>query len=362
MANNMKISVKIVNLKENSFKKFLAHFPTSDQNKEIEIHTHINSLYSQKFETDDISISWMNENVGSKSISILYEDGNHFMPEVIITIDASSNIPSQYLKKLSSHLTEIDENIVLFGTYVEENYENIGAFIYGKNNFEDSEDLYPEVDLTKMFEDEEYNNEVFEKLIEHRDSLYEGYQERLKEEEEDADASNASIGDLEMELYFWDDSVVTQHQGKEFMSFVADLIKGNLKRTINKHSKIGMTADGFPIYFEENTLKLRLDLFKNFENNKAIQTFITIGTKLPKNNTVKWNAIEDWGLINNDIIDFANDFYLLINDINDGACEKLAQIKWQVFNSMTNKSDDYEVNIYIDKKTKAMSVESSIGY
>ncbi len=48
-----------------------------------------------------------------------------------------------------------------------------------------------------MLEDEVYNNDLFEKLIEHRDSLYEGYQEILKEEEEDQDANAAIESKLE---------------------------------------------------------------------------------------------------------------------------------------------------------------------
>jgi len=44
--------------------EILSAFRTSSQNKEIEIHSNIYSLYSQTFEADDLSTSWMNENVG----------------------------------------------------------------------------------------------------------------------------------------------------------------------------------------------------------------------------------------------------------------------------------------------------------
>lgn len=362
MANIMTSNVCIKNLKETSFKKIVELFELSNSSKEIKTHIHLNKLFNENFSEDEMSISWMNENVGCKNLNITFLDSDKFSTEINFTIESASNLPEPYLKKLINYLTSIDDSIVIIGTYIEEDYDNVGAFIYAKEDYEDTEDLYPEVDIERM-SDEEYRNETFQNIIENRDSLYEGYQERLREQEEDEDASNAVTGDLEIELYFWDNTIVTEHEGKTFISFVADLTKASFNRVINKHSKIGMTANLFPMYFEENTLKLNLELFKNFEKNKAIQSFITIGTKLPEENrAVNWISADSWGIENNHIIEFAKDFYLLINEINDGGCEKLAQIRWQVINSFTNKSDDYEVNIYIDTKTKEIRAESSIGY
>lgn len=129
-----------------------------------------------------------------------------------------------------------------------------------------------------------------------------------------------------------------------------------------------MTKDTFPIYFENSTLKLRMSFFEKFEDRKAIQAFLTLGTKLSTDGTVNWNPIKDWGLPDNEnawefaqITELAKDFYLLINIINDSYCEKLAQIRWQVYNSITDNKDDYKINIYINPTTKDIRVEVTIG-
>jgi hypothetical protein len=161
---------------------------------------------------------------------------------------------------------------------------------------------------------------------------------------------------------------VTDNQDKEFDSFIADMIQISIDKVLKKHTNLGMARDTFPIYFENSTLKLRMSFFDKFEDRKAIQAFLTLGTELPTNRSVNWNPIKDWGLPNDEnaweftqIVELAKDFYLLINEINDGEREKLAQISWQVDNSITNKNDDYRINIYINPKTKDIRVDSTIG-
>jgi hypothetical protein len=76
-------------------------------------------------------------------------------------------------------LNEVDKNIVAYGTYEDEGYSPVGAFVYGYD-YDDIED-YDEVDSNLMWEDDDYNEEVYDGLHSLRDSLYESYCEVINE-------------------------------------------------------------------------------------------------------------------------------------------------------------------------------------
>ena len=80
-------------------------------------------------------------------------------------------------------MNEFDKDIVAYGTYEDESYSPIGAFVYGFD-YDDIED-YDEVDGQRMWDDDDYKDDIMDKLHDHRDSLYEGYLEVKKEREED---------------------------------------------------------------------------------------------------------------------------------------------------------------------------------
>jgi hypothetical protein len=72
---------------------------------------------------------------------------------------------------------------VAYGTYEDEGYSPVGAFVYGYD-YDDIED-YDEVDSERMWEDDDYNEEIYSELYSLRDGLYESYLEVKKEREED---------------------------------------------------------------------------------------------------------------------------------------------------------------------------------
>jgi hypothetical protein len=69
---------------------------------------------------------------------------------------------------------------VVYGTYEDDGYDPIGAFVYAVG-YDDIED-YDEVETDKMFQDDDYMEEIYDGLYELRDSLYEGYLEVKNEE------------------------------------------------------------------------------------------------------------------------------------------------------------------------------------
>lgn len=180
MANTMTTYVKIVNLNEETFNKVKELFETEGENSSIvNLTNHFNGLFDWEYdETDYNQREWMDENIGSKWISVEY-NGSEYSPEVDLIIESKWSVPTEYIQKVVEFLNKTDKDIVAYGTYEDEGYSPIGAFVFGYD-YDDIED-YDEVDGERMWNDDDYNEEIYERLYSHRDSLYEAYLEVKKE-------------------------------------------------------------------------------------------------------------------------------------------------------------------------------------
>ena len=185
--------VKIINLNKESHEKLVDLFQTKGEtfDEREDLTPHINKLYDKDFnDTDNFyGVDFMNENIGSKWLRIEFGvwSTKNFVEqteEVDLILESAWNVPTKYLEQLTSVLTEVNKDIVVYGTYEDEMYEPIGAFVYAYD-YDDIEDLDEEVEINDMIEDEEYRYEVMNDLYEHRDSLLEAYLEIKKEREED---------------------------------------------------------------------------------------------------------------------------------------------------------------------------------
>ena len=181
MANIMTTYVKIVNLNEETFGKVKELFETEgENNSDVKMMEHFNKLFGTEFNdsNDFMDRQWMDENIGSKWIRVEFGDVE-YTPEVDLIIESAWNVPTEYLQKVVEVLNEVDKDIVAYGTYEDEGYSPVGAFVYGYD-YDDIED-YDEVDSERMWEDDDYNEEMYNGLYELRDSLYEGYREVINE-------------------------------------------------------------------------------------------------------------------------------------------------------------------------------------
>ena len=184
MANTMTTYVKIVNLNEETFNKVKELFETEGENSSIvNLTNHFNGLFDWEYdETDYNQREWMDENIGSKWISVEF-NGSEYSSEVDLIIESKWSVPTEYIQKVVEFLNKTDRDIVAYGTYEDEGYSPIGAFVFGYD-YDDIED-YDEVDGERMWNDDDYNEEIYDGLYSHRDSLYEAYLEVKKEREED---------------------------------------------------------------------------------------------------------------------------------------------------------------------------------
>lgn len=154
----------------------------------------INRLYGKDY-TWDINLSkeeneeaentwpeyqWLGDNIGSKWIYSEYDhdDDTEFTHLILTT---AWSVPQGFLKKLSEVLSDIKEDCYIMGTYEDESYDPMGAFLYAKD-FDDIEDLDEEIDEDKIWEDDFYTEDLREKTSKLQYEIEEAYLEFLNEE------------------------------------------------------------------------------------------------------------------------------------------------------------------------------------
>ena len=195
MANVMTTYVKIKNLDEETHKKLVDLYQTeSDSFTDKDLLPHFNKLYDRNFnDTDNFyGIAFMTDNVGSKWLNIEFgcwstEEFKQYSDTVDLVLESAWNVPTLYLEQLTAVLTEINKDVVLYGTYEDESWEPMGAFVYAYE-YDDIEDYDEEVEVEDMLQDEDYRYEVMNDLREHRDAMYEAYLEVKAEREEEDDS------------------------------------------------------------------------------------------------------------------------------------------------------------------------------
>lgn len=184
MANTMTTYVKVSNLNPETHKKFTEIFSVTEDDSFVNILDNLTKMFGVNPNESKITREWMIENTGSKSLEIqVFNDSmdGKFSEDINLIINSAWNVPTKYIQKLVEILNAIDKNVVAYGTYEDESYSPVGAFVYGYD-YDDIED-YDEFDNEQMFDDD-YLENFYEELYSHRDSLYEGYLEVKKEREE----------------------------------------------------------------------------------------------------------------------------------------------------------------------------------
>ena len=171
MANIVSTTLHIKNTNE-EITSFLSEV-ISDSGHYDEIKL-VNLLFETEF-VDYIEYDWCSDNLGSKSLHIddihVFESGS-----IQIRLETSWQSPYGLLKKLGEQVNTIHSDSYVIGTYTDESYEPMGAFVFS-NGFEMMEDLDIEIDFDEMFENEEYEYEIYNELEKLEKELDEYYKE-----------------------------------------------------------------------------------------------------------------------------------------------------------------------------------------
>jgi len=191
MANEMSTFVKVVNGNKEVADRLNEILKPAEGDYEANSVSILNAMlgtnysYNGTKENWDREVDWptqeiYDEYIGPKWMFVEY-DHDDDPADSHIVIRSAWYVPSEFLKKLSEELCKIKEDCYIKGTYEDESYDPMGAFLYA-NDWEDIEDLDEEIDFDKMWDDEDgYRDEVWDMVNELENSIEEAYLEYLED-------------------------------------------------------------------------------------------------------------------------------------------------------------------------------------
>ena len=172
MANEMTSFLTIKNGDENVAKRLQEIF-TPREDGEVNAVTILNRVlgtnysYSNEKEDWNRETDWPDNDIWEKCIGPkwLYVEYDHDDdPESAhIVLRSAWSVPTEFLSFLAEDLASIKEDCYIMGTYEDETYDPMGAFVYAKG-FDDIEDYDDEIDFDRMWDDDEYRDELWEEV------------------------------------------------------------------------------------------------------------------------------------------------------------------------------------------------------
>lgn len=193
MANEMSTYVRVSNGNQKVAERLKELFTPAEGKYEVTAIDVLNRMlgtnysYREDREGWDREVDWPTNEIwdsyiGPKWMFVDYDHSDE-PEESHIMIRSAWSVPTEFLEKLAEELYTIKEDCYISGTYEDESYDPMGAFIYAKD-WDDLEDLDEEIDYDRIWEDDEYREELQYATNDLRDSLEESYLEHLKEENE----------------------------------------------------------------------------------------------------------------------------------------------------------------------------------
>tara|TARA_B100001996_G_C18440864_1_gene508367 strand:+ start:148 stop:693 length:546 start_codon:yes stop_codon:yes gene_type:complete len=181
MANSMYTWVSVDNLTNKSKKELIELLSPESGSSSLDATTFSNRYFVGKEPTENYDLySFRIDEYGAKWWYV--NDVDNFIDnDISFTIESAWSVPQELLKKLRNWLIEESPDVVIRGTYEDESYEPIGAFIYAKD-YDDIEDCDIDINHDKLFEDDEYRESIDEERINLSDTLFESYNTTKKED------------------------------------------------------------------------------------------------------------------------------------------------------------------------------------
>ena len=192
MANEMSTYVRIANADEKVLNKLNKLLVPEEGQYEVNAVEILNRMLGTSYsyndrpdwnrETDWPTQDIWDSHIGPKWMFIDYDYSDE--PEDCgFTIRSAWYVPNEFLEKLAKELYSIKEDCYIYGTYEDESYDPMGAFLYAKD-WDDIEDLDEVIDYDKIWEDDDYREELQYANNDLCDSILDAYTEYLKDKEE----------------------------------------------------------------------------------------------------------------------------------------------------------------------------------
>ena len=294
MANEMRTFVKVLSNKKQVSNKLQELFRCRQGNNEVDALDIINYIngtdYSFSDETskedwdkevDFPTTNTWNELIGSKWLYVEYVHDN--LPKNCnIVIRSANSVPIPFLKTLHNILLEIDNKIIIKGTYEDETYDPSGAFIYAGTNYHNMEDLDEIYNQEKALEDDFYNEKWQDKLFKLEQNLVDAFQETktimssnnllpivVKINNDNIDKYYLKISNLLIENKI---NYIKTNKTKYWSSYVfdcekADITLKSLKKLIKKNIS---TAEFYEDFFAIEVIKSTSLKVQPSEENAAL--------------------------------------------------------------------------------------------
>ena len=179
MANHMETYVRITNGDINVATKLKEIFTPDEGEYEVYSSELVKRIYDNVPEDDDIDYAWSISNVGAKWMYSEFEYDDD-CGSIHLMLTSAWSVPQQFLEQLAKVLYTIKEDCYISGNYEDEGFDPIGAFVYA-NGYDDIEDLDVDIDYDKIWDDDTYRDELYEKNYQLQNGLEECYIDYLKD-------------------------------------------------------------------------------------------------------------------------------------------------------------------------------------
>lgn len=192
MANEMRTFIYVVNGSKEIADRLNKIFKPTEGDHEANAVSILNAMlgtnYSYKNKKGwNKELDWPTQEIWDQYIGPkwMYCDYDHDNDPInsLIVLRSAWSLPTKFLEKLAKELYEIKDDCYIKGTYEDESYDPIGAFLYAKG-FEDIEDYDNEIDFDKMWDDDDYRDEIWKEVKQLMTDMEDRYLEDKKENPE----------------------------------------------------------------------------------------------------------------------------------------------------------------------------------
>jgi len=179
MANHVTTVVLLRNKNQQVDEFIQSHTREGQYGLEIDGNKLYNTLFDTDFDEENLPTRvWMIDNLGSKWIEFDYMDEEHF------NMTSAWDCPFKLIEKLTEKLLELCPELIVVGTFEDESYDPSGGFLYAKDY--DDYEVLDDIDFDRLWEEEDYQEEVLDTIGALPDEMirwYDEYLEDLKQEQ-----------------------------------------------------------------------------------------------------------------------------------------------------------------------------------
>ena len=142
-------------------------------NTTIRVLDLVNDLYDTEFTPDNWwTVDWGRDHLGSKWMEfdwITVDDDS-----IELNVQTAWSVPQSFFEKLALKLGAINRDCYLLGSYEDESYEPMGAFVYDLY-YDDIEDLDEEIDHDRIWQEDDYIESLHDMVGELKQDIERAY-------------------------------------------------------------------------------------------------------------------------------------------------------------------------------------------